>query len=104
MPQGILGKSSRTVSKPVADQIFVDDLLENPHTVFPKLFEVVVSGFECPPMLPFSLSRNGFGCGLGGFVDLFSRKAIPIPIPIPKKLSPLINCHAALLSLGKAGR
>ena len=28
MPQGILGKSSRTVAKPVADQIIVDDLLE----------------------------------------------------------------------------
>jgi hypothetical protein len=100
MPQGILGKSRGTVSKPVADQIFVDDLLENPHTVFPKFFEVVVSRFEGPPVLPFGLSRDGFGCGLGGFVDLLSSKANPIP----KKLSPLINCHAALLYLGKAGR
>jgi hypothetical protein len=84
MPQGILGKSSRTESKPAVDQLFVDDLLENPHTVFPKFFEVVVSRFEGPPVLPFGLSRDGFGCGLSGFVDLLSRKAIPIP----KKFSP----------------
>ena len=91
MTECVLRKRRRPISKPVADQIFVDDLLETPNTVFPKFFEVVVSRFEGPPMLPFGLSRDGFGGGLGGFVDLLSRKAKPIP----KKLSPLINGHAA---------
>src|ERR1700730_10156648 len=99
-PPNSFGLSGVPVSKPVADQIFVDNLLENPHTVLPKLFEVVVSRFEGPPVLPFGLPRDGFGCGLGGFVDLLSRKAKPIA----KKFSPLINCHAALLfSVKRAG-
>src|SRR5258708_37471226 len=87
MPQGILGKSRGTVSKPVANQIFVDDLLENPHTVFPKFLKVVVPRFERPPVLPFGLPRDGFGSRFGRFVDLLSSEAKPIP----KKFSPLIN-------------
>ena len=83
MPQGVLGKRSRTVSKPVADQIVVDDLLKNPYAVFPNFLKVVVARFERPPVLPFGLPRDGFGSSLGGFVDLLSPEAKPVPKIFP---------------------
>lgn len=54
----VFGKTRRPVAEPVAREVFVDDLLKNPDTVLPNLFEVVVASFECSPVLPFSLFRD----------------------------------------------
>ena len=90
----ILGKRRRPVAEPVARQVFLDDLLKNPDTVLPNLFEVVVASFQCSSVLPFGLFRDGSRCRFCRFVDAFSGEAKPVP-PI---FSSWISCHLGLLS------
>lgn len=70
--------------------VFVDDLLKNPDTVLPNLFEVVVASFERAPVLPFGLFRNCSRCRFCRLVDAFSGEAKPVSTVF----SSLISCHS----------
>jgi|SRR5208282_5656496 len=87
-------ETRRPVPETIARQVLVDDLLKDPDTLPPNLFEVVVARFECSPMLPFSIFCDGSRIRFCRFVDSFAGEAKPVP---PKHSSE-IGCHSRLLS------
>jgi hypothetical protein len=94
VPERVFGEGRGTVTEPVTGEVIVDDLLKNPDTVLPNLFNVVVASFECFPVLPLSVFRDGSRCRFFRFIDSLAGEAKPVP-PI---LSSLIGCHSGLLS------
>ena len=58
MTKRVLRKRRRSISQPVADQIFVDDVLETSNTLLANLFDVVEASLEFPPALLLGVLRD----------------------------------------------
>jgi len=94
MSQRVFGKTGRAIAQPIADQVFVNNLLERPNALLSDIAEVVKSFFQFTTPLLFGLLGHGLRSRPGGLFDLPACKIELVPPDLPS----LKNTHRLLLS------
>jgi hypothetical protein len=94
MSQRVFGKTGRAIAQPIADQVFVNNLLERPNALLADIAKVVKSFFQFTPPLFLGFLGDGLRSRPGRLFDLPSREIELEPPDFPS----LKSTHRLLLS------
>lgn len=95
MAQRVLDEKYRAVAQPVANQVFLNKVLESTDALPPLLLQIVVVSLKLPSALLFGFSRDRLQCRFG---RLPNQPSCEVKFVSPD-LTPPERCHGPLPSL-----